>query len=75
MQTTGIRAGDIVKCDVRGQEFFAMVAKEAHVDPMTKRRVLSLEPLSRNTHLPTYIVTPQQITDHWRKKRARKGAG
>lgn len=73
MQATGIRAGDIVKCDVRGQTFYALVAKEVHKDKATNRRVISLEPLTPTGHLLTYIVTPQQVVDHWRKKRARKG--
>lgn len=74
MQASGIRVGDIVKCDVRGQPFFAFVAKEAHTDRVTKRRVLTLEPLTPGTHIPSYNVTPQQITEHWRKPRARKGS-
>jgi hypothetical protein len=76
MQTTGIREGDIVKCDVRGQTFYALVTEESHIDSMTKRRVLSIQPLP-GSHVSTYSVTPQQIVDHWRKKRTRskKGSG
>lgn len=72
MQVAGIRVGDIVKCNVRGQEFFAFVTKETHREELTKRRVLGIEPLTPGKGIPAYSVTPHQIIDHWRKPR-RKG--
>lgn len=73
MQTTGIREGDIVKLNVRGQTFYALVAQEVHVDPVTTRRVIRLSSLVPGKSLLTHTVTSQQITDHWRKRRT-KGA-
>ena len=73
MNATGIRAEDIVGCEVRGQKFHALVAKAVHQDKVQKRRVLSLKSLTPGGHLPAYTVTPRQITDHWRKSGRRKG--
>lgn len=73
MQTTGIREGDIVKLNVRGQTFHALVAEEAHIDPVTQKRVIRLSPLVPGKTLLAHTVTSQQITDHWRKRRT-KGA-
>lgn len=71
MEVSGIRAEDIVECDVRGQKFYAMVTEPVHRDATTKRRVLAVKPLSPGVSF--YTVTPTQIINHWRKKRARKG--
>jgi hypothetical protein len=73
METTGIREGDIVKVNVRGQTFHALVAQEAHTDPVLKKRVIRLAPLVPGKTLLTHTVTSLQITDHWRKRRT-KGA-
>lgn len=70
MEIAGIREEDMVKCNVRGQEFFALVGKEAHTD-QTSRRVLGVKPISPG--ISFYTVTATQVTDHWRKRRARKG--
>lgn len=71
MEVAGIRAEDIVKCDVRGQKFYALVKKPVHMDDATKRRVLTVNPITPGVSF--YTVTPTQVIDHWRKKRARKG--
>ncbi len=72
MEVAGIRAEDIVECDVRGQKFYALVEKPVHKDEATKRRVLTVKPISPGVSF--YTVTPTQVIDHWRKKRARKGS-
>lgn len=72
MQVSGIRVEDIVQCDVRGQKFYALVEKAVHREGgITNRRVLKVQPICRN--VTVFTVTPTQIVNHWRKKRARKG--
>jgi len=73
MDTSGIKAGDIVKCDVRGQEFFALVSRPIYHNATLAKRVVDVEPLRPGSRLPSTFVTPRQITDHWRKSR-RKGS-
>lgn len=69
MQTTGIREGDIVQYNVRGQQGYALVSMEAHVDPVSKKRVVGIVPLRPRDNLPTRRVTSYQIKEHWRKRR------
>jgi hypothetical protein len=69
MQTTGIREGDIIEYNVRGQVGHALVSMEAHVDPVTKKRVVGIVPLGVRDNLPTRRVTSYQIKNHWRKRR------
>ena len=57
MRTQGVKPGDIVECDVRGQTFFARVVELGDA--------ISIEPLSRQI---TYRqVTARQIVGHYRK--------
>jgi hypothetical protein len=72
MQVAGIRAEDIVECDVRGQKFYALVEKPVHTDTKIRRRVLTVKPISPGVSF--FTVTPTQVTNLWRKKRARKGS-
>lgn len=72
MEASGIRAGDIIKCDVRGYEFLALVSKAVHHNRTLDKRVIEIEPVTPKAYVPTTFVTPRQITDHWRKSR-RKG--
>lgn len=61
-----------MKCEVRGQKFYALVKKPVHKDETTKRRVLTVNPITPGVSF--YTVTPTQVIDLWRKKRARKGS-
>lgn len=72
MQTTGIREEDILELDVRGHIFHALVDRPLHLDPMTKRRVVSLKPLRPGQSLLTLNVTSRQIRNHWRKRRKKE---
>jgi hypothetical protein len=57
MTTQGIKPGDIVKCDIRGQLFYAMV--------ITKGDTLEVEPLDRRITFRN--VTARQVVGHYRK--------
>jgi hypothetical protein len=71
MQLQGIREGDIIEYDVRGQYGHALVAKAAHTDPATKKRVLTLKQLGSRP-IVTLTVTSYQVRDHWRQRRKGK---
>lgn len=60
MPLSGIRIGDVVKCDVKGRQFYALVeAREAGG--------LAVKPITHNT---TYRhVTSQQVLEHFRKSK------
>lgn len=68
MDTSSIRAGDIVKCNVRGDEFYATVTEPVGYNTQMGKRCLEVESLTRRP-IPTRFLTPRQITDHWRKTR------
>jgi len=60
--TQGIKPGDIVKCDLRGQMFYAVV--------VTKGEQLEIEPIDRRI---TYRhVTARQVVAHYRKAKGSK---
>lgn len=63
MNLAGIKAGDIIKADVKGRVFHAVVAGAPDVDG------LPVDPIQRGVTYRT--VTAHQVTDHWR----RTGAG
>ena len=65
MRTAGIRAGDIVLCDVRGHRFYALVKERAESE-------LAITPLDR--HVTYYSVRAREVVDHFRKSRARQEA-
>ena len=57
MVTQGIKPGDLVKCDVRGQVFYAEVTG--------KDDAVEILPVSRTITYRT--VKPRQIIGHYRK--------
>lgn len=64
MVLTGIKADDIVRCDVRGYKFFALVTeqcKEEHRGPG-----LRVRPLNPAKRLITEFVTSRQVIGIWR---------
>jgi hypothetical protein len=69
VNSTGIRAGDIVRCDVRGGRFWARVsAPMREIDKLGKRITLEpLDPASRQ-NLPSQWVTSRQVIGHWRER-------
>jgi hypothetical protein len=58
---TGIRSGDIVECDVRGERFFAFASSNGKGE---------IEVESLHCHR-FRIVTARQVVGHWRKRKAR----
>lgn len=69
MNSTGIKAGDLVRCDVRGGRFWARVsAPMREVEGLGKR--ITLEALlGHREHLPAKWVTSRQVIGHWRERR------
>lgn len=64
MNISTVRPGDIVRCDVRGDQFFAEVTERNSGE-------LTLAPVGR-TFLPIYHVKSRQVIAHYRKsKRSR----
>lgn len=70
MDAARIRYGDIIHCDVRGDEFYAIVTEGVHDDPV-KKRVVTVESLTSRP-IPTMLVQPRQIKAHWRKTRRKR---
>jgi hypothetical protein len=64
MTLAGIKTGDIVLCDVRGDQFHARVA--ARPDEL-----LPIESLTRRP-IPSLYVKPRQVIAHWRKSKQSK---
>lgn len=67
MTLNGIKVDDIVRCDVRGWKFNAIVTKDAHRDE-TRGRGLKVRSISEKVRIPTEFVTARQVIGHWRKK-------
>jgi len=59
MKTTGIKDGDIVQCDVRGDQFFGVVSQRHD-------RQIGVHALCRRTFR---LVTARQIVGHYRKRK------
>lgn len=63
---TGIKADDIVRCDVRGQRFWALVTRPSHEDPV-RGRGLTIRALNIRNELLTEFVTSRQVIGVWRR--------
>lgn len=61
MRTQGIKPGDIVICDVRGQRFYAEVTEK-------KDGGFQIEGLGAQ-FLPAYSVKARQIVGHYAKRK------
>jgi hypothetical protein len=68
MRLAGIRVGDIVQADVRGQRFHALVT-DYQPHPESSRALLFVESLSRQP-IPTRCLTARQVVGHFRKVKA-----
>lgn len=71
MRTSGIKEGDIVKCDVRGWRFMALVVSNGlEFNPIARRKAVEIKPVvPQQTAPPTRFVTARQIVGHWKKQR------
>lgn len=63
MSLAGVRAGDIVYCDVRADRFYAVVkcpaaAGKVPIESLTARSI------------PALRVTARQVIGHWRRSKA-----
>lgn len=63
MTLAGIRPGDVVECDVRGDRFFGIVR-----DTTTAKQERSVRPIGVREAFPR-LVTARQIVGHYRKSR------
>jgi hypothetical protein len=63
MSLAGIRAGDVLCCDVRGDRFYA-VAKAAATEGRVPIASLTGRPI------PALRVSARQVVGHWRKSKA-----
>lgn len=67
MTIGGIRDGDIVQADIRGQRFYGIVTDEVE----TTRSELAVRPIGNGRERWPRIVTARQVIGHWRKRKAR----
>lgn len=64
---TTVKVDDIVRCNVRGQRFFALVSKASHRNAATKKVGLDIRPLVPGKPLLTTFVTAYQVEGIWRR--------
>lgn len=64
MTLKGIRAGDILECDIRGDRFFGIVSNLS--GEHTKKGELLLHPIS-NGRGPVRIVTARQVKTRFKR--------
>ncbi len=63
MSLAGVRAGDVLCCDVRGDRFYAL-AKAAAAEGKVPIASLTGRPI------PALRVSARQVIGHWRKSKA-----
>lgn len=71
MQTNSIREGDIIRCNVRGDKFFALVRSPVSYNDGLRKRCLEVASLTGRP-IPSRFVTPRQVIGHWRQSRRNK---
>lgn len=65
MNTASIKQGDVVECNVRGEDFMAIVAaKGRREDARLRPRELMVKTICQGR---PRIVTARQVTKHWRR--------
>jgi hypothetical protein len=68
MNLSGVKAEDIIYCDVRGDRFYASVEERQKQGP---RLYLAIKSLTGRP-IPALRVTARQVVAHWRKSKASK---
>jgi hypothetical protein len=63
-----IRTDDIVRCDVRGQHFYARIVDKDTPGDRRQAKV-EVEPLLPALRVPTRFVTSGQIVEHYSKRK------
>ena len=71
MQTQGIKTGDVIRCNVRGDKFYALVRSPVSYNPAMNKRCLEVTSLTGRP-IPSKFITPRQVIGHWRKSRRNK---
>lgn len=71
MQSQGIKRGDIIHCNVRGDKFYATVRSPVSYNPTLNKRCLEVRSLTGRP-IPARFVTPRQVIGHWRQSRRNK---
>lgn len=71
MQSSNIREGDIIRCNVRGDRFYATVRSPVSYNPTMRKRCLEVASLTGRP-IPSKFVTPRQVIGHWRQSRRNK---
>jgi hypothetical protein len=78
MQTTGVKPGDIIEIEVRGQYSFARICDPMHPtkehpafakDKRNLNSIFLIEPLRPGIALTTRQVTARQIVGHYKKRK------
>jgi hypothetical protein len=67
MRLATVHEGDIVAADVRGERFYGIVTDDVETGP----REIAVRPIGNGRERFPRIVTPRQVVDHWRKRKAR----
>jgi hypothetical protein len=69
MRLAGIREGNIIQADVRGQRFHAAVVREPHFADSIGRRAIQVASLNGRP-LPARLLTARQVIGHFWKVKA-----
>lgn len=67
MNLTAVEPGDVIKADVRGRVFYALVDEKRTVTG--SQTVIKVTPITKN--ISYYHLEANQVTDHWKKPRRR----
>lgn len=65
MNISDIKPNDIIRCDVRGERFYAIVEKPVKLDKELNRRVMLVSSLRGS--IPARLISARQVVSHWRK--------
>lgn len=65
MEVGNVKTGDIIRCNVRGDQFWASVRSPVMYDSAIAKRVLEVRSLTGRP-IPSRRVTPRQVIGHWR---------
>jgi hypothetical protein len=66
VRVASIKAGDVVRADVRGDRFYGVVTEPMAMNEVLKRRVLTVSSLTGRP-IPTRFLSATQVIAHWRR--------
>ncbi len=67
MRLAGIREDDIIRANVRGDRFYALVLQGSHPGLIDNRPVLTIESLNGRP-IPALHVTARQVVEHYARR-------